>query len=129
MKRKPKIGICAANKMGNQIVSFLAKEGYEVKFIATCERDESGFEDKIIKSANKLTHNIFRRINTENQKFIDFLYKEKIDLIILAWWPSIVKENSIGLVKVGWLNMHPSLLPFGRGKHPYYWTIVEETPF
>ena len=25
--------------------------------------------------------------------------------------------------------MHPSFLPFGKGKHPYFWSIVENTKF
>ena len=32
------------------------------------------------------------------------------------------------LVPAGTVNLHPSLLPYNRGKHPYYWSIVEGTP-
>ncbi|MFH1305309.1 MAG: formyltransferase family protein, partial [Candidatus Omnitrophota bacterium] len=31
--------------------------------------------------------------------------------------------------KLGFLNMHPSYLPYNRGKHYYFWNIVEEVPF
>ena len=34
----------------------------------------------------------------------------------------------IDLVPAGTVNLHPSLLPYNRGKHPYYWSIVEGTP-
>jgi methionyl-tRNA formyltransferase len=52
----------------------------------------------------------------------------KPDLIVLAWWPKILKHihKTPGLTVI---NTHPSYLPYGRGKHPYYWSIVEGTPF
>ena len=54
---------------------------------------------------------------------------ENIDIVILSWWPSIINSNSIKSVKIGWINLHPSFLPYGRGKHGYFWSIVEDTPF
>ena len=27
------------------------------------------------------------------------------------------------------LNIHPSLLPFGRGKYGYFWSIINSEPF
>jgi methionyl-tRNA formyltransferase len=52
-----------------------------------------------------------------------------LDLIILAWWPYIIKNELIGLPRIGCLNFHPSYLPFNRGKHYNFWSIVEEVPF
>jgi len=51
------------------------------------------------------------------------------DIGILAWWPHIIKEPLLSLPKLGWLNTHPSLLPYGRGKHPNFWAIEDDTPY
>lgn len=51
------------------------------------------------------------------------------DLIVLAWWPHIVREPLLSLPRRGLLNMHPSLLPHCRGKAPNFWALVEERPF
>ncbi len=51
------------------------------------------------------------------------------DLGIMAWWPYIIHEPLLSFPKHGWINTHPSLLPHGRGKHPYFWALVEEAPF
>lgn len=51
------------------------------------------------------------------------------DLGVLAWWPHILREPIIDAPRLGFLNLHPSLLPHGRGKHPNFWAIVDETPF
>jgi methionyl-tRNA formyltransferase len=51
------------------------------------------------------------------------------DLGLLAWWPRIIREPLISLPRRGFINTHPSLLPYSRGKHYNFWTIVERTPF
>jgi len=50
-----------------------------------------------------------------------------VTTVVLAWWPRIVhKLNKLG---INVINTHPSYLPYNRGKHPYYWSMVDETPF
>jgi len=51
------------------------------------------------------------------------------DLGLLAWWPKIIREPLLGLPRRGFVNTHPSLLPYSRGKHYNFWSIVERTPF
>ena len=48
---------------------------------------------------------------------------------ILAWWPFIIKKQIFSAPKYGFVNIHPSFLPFGRGKYPNVWAIIEGTPF
>lgn len=47
----------------------------------------------------------------------------------LLWWPTILDEKIINKFKTGIVNFHPSYLPFGRGKDPYFWSIVNDEPF
>lgn len=54
---------------------------------------------------------------------------DEIDLGVLAWWPRIIKKSLLYLPKHGFINTHPSLLPYNRGKHPNFWAIVEQAPF
>lgn len=51
------------------------------------------------------------------------------DLGVLAWWPKIVKSPLLDLPVHGFVNTHPSLLPYNRGKHYNFWALVEEAPF
>ncbi len=51
------------------------------------------------------------------------------DLFLLAWWPYILKKDILSIPRLGTINMHPSLLPYNRGKHYNFWSIVEESPF
>ncbi len=52
-----------------------------------------------------------------------------VELGVLAWWPKLIKEPLLTFPKSGFVNTHPSLLPYSRGKHYNFWTIVEESPF
>jgi methionyl-tRNA formyltransferase len=47
----------------------------------------------------------------------------------LAWWPHIVSGEVLGAINGPVVNFHPSLLPYNRGKHYNFWTIVEDSPF
>ena len=47
----------------------------------------------------------------------------------LLWWPTILEEKILNKFKTGIVNFHPSYLPFGRGKDPYFWSIVNDEPF
>lgn len=52
-----------------------------------------------------------------------------VDLGVLAWWPKIIKSPLLELPRMGFVNTHPSLLPYNRGKHYNFWALVEQVPF
>lgn len=54
---------------------------------------------------------------------------EEFDLGVLAWWPKIIHASLISKPRHGFINTHPSFLPFNRGKHYNFWAIVENAPF
>jgi methionyl-tRNA formyltransferase len=64
-----------------------------------------------------------------NQQIFDVLAQEKIDFGLLVWWPKIITQDLISLATHGFVNTHPSFLPYGRGKHYNFWALVEESPF
>lgn len=53
----------------------------------------------------------------------------RIDLGIMLWWPKIITQKLISVAQHGFINTHPSLLPYNRGKHYNFWTLKEETPY
>jgi methionyl-tRNA formyltransferase len=66
-----------------------------------------------------------------SKQLADFTANEGhfFDLGLLAWWPKIIREPLISLPRRGFVNTHPSLLPYSRGKHYNFWSIVERVPF
>jgi len=57
------------------------------------------------------------------------LLPESVEIGILAWWPKIVSSEFIKCFPKGLINTHNSYLPYNRGKHPYFWSIVEQNPY
>lgn len=61
------------------------------------------------------------------EKTVRLIKELGVQTVVLAWWPKIIhKINKLG---INVINTHPSFLPYNRGKHPYYWAIVDGTPF
>lgn len=54
---------------------------------------------------------------------------DQVDLGVLAWWPKILKSPLLETPRYGFVNTHPSLLPYNRGKHYNFWALVEQAPF
>jgi methionyl-tRNA formyltransferase len=52
-----------------------------------------------------------------------------IDIGILAWWPKIINPELINIPDQGFINFHPSFLPYNKGKHYNFWALVEKVPF
>jgi len=57
------------------------------------------------------------------------LQEQNLDYIILAWWPYIVKKDIIEIPRKGVINLHPSYLPYNRGKNYWFWNLVEDVPY
>jgi len=121
-----KIALCAANLVGYELVSYILKQKFEVEFAITCEGDK--YENEIFKLLQKKDVKVHRRLDINGNEFKNLLNDNSIDIVFLLWWSKIVKKDIIDKAKVGFINLHPSLLPYNRGKHPYYWSIVENTP-
>ena len=51
------------------------------------------------------------------------------DLGVLAWWPKILRVPLLEIPRQGFINTHPSLLPYNRGKHYNFWALVEGSPY
>lgn len=66
---------------------------------------------------------------TEAQLVQDLAPLRRFDLGVLAWWPKLITTKVISLTNAGFVNTHPSLLPYNRGKHYNFWALVEEAPF
>ncbi|MEI7998054.1 MAG: formyltransferase family protein [Candidatus Omnitrophota bacterium] len=127
--RMTKAAIFAADQPGYKALEFCLRKSYPVEFVATSRNDKTRYEQAIVNLCRKSGVKVFRKIDSCDEAFIAKIKQYSLDLVFLTWWPDIIPESAINVAKIGWVNMHSSLLPYGRGKHSSYWTIIEGSPF
>lgn len=98
---------------------------------------ESGYINGIVKIviSNKdnaygleraIKHNIKTLVEKEDEKIIDLLNKENIDLVVLAGYLKIISPKFVEAFRNKIINIHPSLIPAFCGEG-YYGKRVHES--
>lgn len=121
------IGLFAADYVGCEIARFFREKNEPLSCLILDARDPKGVNASI--RANATTPQVFFSDQLTDPLILQQISQLELDLFILAWWPYIIKEPLISIPRLGCLNLHPSLLPYNRGKDPNFWSLVEETPF
>lgn len=122
--------VLAADYVGYHIVDFLVRSKEPINYLILDTKNRGNYNDKIISIFTSLYN---KEKILYNDKLIDKNFLSKLEELqpnfgILAWWPYILKGKILSIPKIGWVNFHPSYLPFNRGKHPNFWCLVDETP-
>ena len=126
----PRLAVMAANRVGFQVMEFLADTGTEISVVVLHREDPGNYNEAIrllCKNAPKIRA-VTEIEHMEDADLVEQLKSARPQLGILAWWPKILKGSIISIPERGWLNFHPSFLPYNRGKHPNFWCLVDETP-
>jgi methionyl-tRNA formyltransferase len=109
--------------------------GHEIsQWLFDYHRDDLGLivtteENNIFHTA--LAFDIPCLVFKSDDQVVSFLDEANItvDLGFLTWWPKIVKKPFLDKPNHGFINTHPSLLPYNKGKHYNFWALVEQAPF
>jgi methionyl-tRNA formyltransferase len=122
MRDDKTIVIFADGHVGKEVVAFvLEKHPSDLRCVVTVEDNEIAAlareNDCPVIAAAQLTPDNTKEL-LGNARYI-----------FLAWWPKLIPKHVINAASVGVVNFHPSLLPYNRGKHYNFWTLVEDTPF
>lgn len=117
-----KLIVLADGSVGYSIVSFLSKNYPEqLDCVVTTG------ENEIYHLARE--NGVSKVVVFESEKNLLESIDSRFEIGILAWWPNIISEKLMNWTTRGFLNTHPSLIPWGRGKNYNFWAIVEQSPF
>lgn len=84
----------------------------------------------IITTADNEITDLAKSRGVKTEVYSDSIVEQpRPDLGLLAWWPNIIREPLISFPEKGFINTHPSLLPYNRGKNYNFWALVEGAPF
>ncbi len=76
--------------------------------------------------ASKNNIKYFSFTKKEYKYFHDFIKKEEPDLVIVYSMPFLIKEDTLNLAKIGFVNIHPSYLPEFRGPDPWIYQFLRK---
>jgi methionyl-tRNA formyltransferase len=62
------------------------------------------------------------------QNQLDLIQKQEPDLVVSVGFDYLVPSEVLDVPSEGALNLHPSFLPYNRGKSPNVWPLIEGTP-
>lgn len=117
-----KLLLCADHKVGLEITRILIDEYVEdLAMVVTVEENEIFHVAK--------TAQVPVRVFATSDELVTHLEGLTVDLGVLAWWPKLIATPLLDIPRGGFINTHPSLLPYNRGKHYNFWAIIEEAPF
>ena len=117
-----RIALLADSQVGLEIAKYLFREFSKDIAVVFCTK-----EDEIYNLA--LNRNLNCKIFANEQAAAAEIKELHVEIGILAWWPYIIPKSVIASAKQGFINTHNSYLPNNRGKHPYYWAVVEECEY
>jgi len=126
-----KIALFASGVVGEEVARFFGEGGEPLACLGLDSRAPAGANERIVAASplGDAGGPVFYSDALYEEATLERLRALEVDLIVLAWWPYIIRRELIALPRVGCLNFHPSFLPYNRGKHYNFWAIVEESPF
>jgi len=121
--------LCGDERHAKWCASTLCLENPMAVHAIVCDGDTNidsnfGYVSKDRKDATRAAR-LFKY--ADEDQVVELIQDSGATTVVCLWWPHILKKVLDLGVRV--INTHPSYLPFNRGKYPYYWSIVEGTPF
>lgn len=117
-----------ARIVGYNTLKALLNNGFEV--VGCLILDDS---KKNITVAHKNFDNLIKEYNIvyqkysslNNQEHIEFIKQLEVDVGLVIGVSNLIPNELLNIPKLGFVGMHPTLLPKGRGRAPIPWTIIK----
>jgi methionyl-tRNA formyltransferase len=123
-----KVIIFGCRKITSDAISHVLKSGHEVPLVVTHDEERDRVYGSPLVSEfcdlNEIENIRF------NKKIDEDLIKSKNpDLIFSIYYRKIIKQNILDIPSLGCINIHPAILPKGRGPAPTMWNVLNGDEF
>jgi len=115
--------VAGTNSLTLDIVEVILHRGHQVSLIGLDEKLLPNNSINLIKFAAEKEIEVFVTTDINNKRTANIIKNCHPDFLIISW-PKIVSREVYSLPKFGTISSHPSKLPFGKGRHPLHWGIV-----
>ncbi|SHG36037.1 methionyl-tRNA formyltransferase [Flagellimonas flava] len=127
--RKPKICCIGSNLESYDCLNFLLQNNCVIDTLITLPSGENKNVSDYYDLHDLCSRNNIHVVDTTNvndTETISELRKLKLDYLFTLGWSQIFKEDFINCFSKFVVGTHPSKLPYGRGRAPLPWTIIED---
>lgn len=123
MKRSLNIVLFGIDAFSNIVLNSLIESDHKVLKVITHPYDEKAFKT-LSATCEKNEIPILQANKINSKEIIDSVSECKPDLCIIAHFERIIKPELLRVPKLGFINLHPSLLPYYRGLAPQHYPII-----
>lgn len=124
MERKPlRIVFWGEDAFSNIILNSLIEAGHNVRLVVT-PYYENVIYKKLEFSCKKYGIKQIRPRKINSQEVYEAVTEVNPDLCVISHFERLIKEPILSAPKMGFINLHPSLLPDYRGMAPQHWPII-----
>lgn len=123
-----KVAVFASTDTGLKVVQLFRSIGHKLEYLVLNDEEDPDMREAIVAAADANRVIPYKQLLRSISLDDPLVQAGSIDIGILAWWPHIIGNRIRSLSSRGFLNFHPSMLPFNRGKNPNFWALANDTP-
>jgi len=107
----------------NIILNSIIEAGHNVSMVVTPYYDNLVYK-KLQFTCNKYNILLLRAKKINSDEVYQAVRNVNPDLCVISHFERLIKEPILSIPKLGFINLHPSLLPRYRGMAPQHWPII-----
>lgn len=111
------------------ILDYLIQKGHHPLALLVVNDSKATHQEQLIEKALVSVKYVIKGKEFNSDENIKALKALNLDYIIGVHFPYLIPKNVLSIPKIGFLNLHPSYLPYNKGWHTPTWAILEGTPY
>lgn len=123
MDNKLRIAFFGEDSFSTVILNSLIKAGHEICLVVTPYYDNVVYKRlELICNRNGIRFYRTKKINSDQTTSV--LKEANPQLCVISHFERLIKKQLLDISPMGFINLHPSLLPEYRGMAPQHWPII-----
>lgn len=111
------------------LLKFLIAEGHSPSALLINKGKNESHANSLKEIAKLSSEYVFEGSDFKQKMNKEKLTDLKLDYIIGVHFPHIIPEDVLSIPDIGFVNLHPSYLPYNKGWHTPSWAIIDGTPY
>lgn len=109
------------------LLEFLIQKGFYPAALLVSQQEKASHVQRLENLVDLDSDFIIKGEDFRNGDNIEKLRDLNLDYILCIHFPYIIPKEVLDIPKIGFLNLHPSYLPFNKGWHTPSWAILDKT--